>query len=569
MKCLNFLLVALFCVPFFAFAQWKTQTITLHPGWNAIYVTVHPVPAECDAVFASLPVDSVWAWNKDFSSIQFISDPNTLLPEQPEWLTWFPRGHEKVFLNSLFTVRGNNAYLVHLREDAEPVTLTVTGEVRRVAKKWFPDSYNLTGCDVDAATPPTFASYFAGSPAHAGQAMYTMNSAGAWARITQPAEQHIEAGKAYWVWCEGASDFTGPLDVECNGASGVHFDKEVAVSEIRIENNSRETHTYTVRLRDSAAAPAGRTDFAGQVPLSYWHIDYDAQISEWRAFPEQLIFTIDAGKSRTLRLMVRRGDMPSNAQPGTLFGGLLEVRDDGGSVHTRAITARKGTRETYPGGSVPFPRDGLWVGYALLQKVSVAHGTTTPQPTPAPLTFRLIMHQDKNGTIRLLPKATVMMDYSGDTNMVIITDDSLIPNYISGNEDGVDGQRFSSVVFGMRAPKVVTYSQGSSTISSSISIDYDDPYNPFKHLYHPDHNNLDDYTTKLEEGVQSYDVTRDLTIIFSADPVGSASATAWGDTVVGGVYKEKLQGLYHAPLYVEGKCVLTFVSDVDELHTGQ
>ncbi len=235
------------------------------------------------------------------------------------------------------------------------------------------------------------------------------------------------------------------------------------------------------------------------------------------------------------------------------------------------VTAKKALDANYPGGTDPFPRNGLWVGYAILNKVSMAYTNNTPQPTPAQLSFRLIVHQDTNGIARLLQKATVMMNKEGTTNLVVITDDKYIPQFISSDPQdySVEGQRFSSVVFGMRTPEEMSYNQSPSSLSASVFIGYDDPFSPFKHLYHPDHNNLYNYETKLAEGIQSFDVTRDIVMEFSADPVGMASATAWGDTVVGGVYKESIDGLYHTTLNVEGNFVLNQVSDVAVLYTGQ
>ena len=74
---------------------------------------------------------------------------------------------------------------------------------------------------------------------------------------------------------------------------------------------------------------------------------------------------------------------------------------------------------------------------------------------------------------------------------------------------------------------------------------------------------------KLPEGVQSFDVTRLIKMDFSAEPVKGASATAWGDTVVGGVYSESIDGLYHTTLKVKGKFVLNQVTDAAELYTGE
>src|SRR5437762_5568389 len=49
-------LVFLFLQSGTAFAQWVTQTITLNPGWNAVYLEVQPANSDCDAVFAGMPV---------------------------------------------------------------------------------------------------------------------------------------------------------------------------------------------------------------------------------------------------------------------------------------------------------------------------------------------------------------------------------------------------------------------------------------------------------------------------------------------------------------------------------
>ena len=82
-KCL--LLLALGGGSCAALAQWVTQTITLNPGWNAVFLEVQPANPDCDAVFASAPVESVWAWNRRFSSVQFIQDASKLLPGQPDY----------------------------------------------------------------------------------------------------------------------------------------------------------------------------------------------------------------------------------------------------------------------------------------------------------------------------------------------------------------------------------------------------------------------------------------------------------------------------------------------------
>src|SRR5215470_13310845 len=95
-----------------ASAPSATQTLSLRAGWTAIFMEVQPSPADCDTVFAGLPVESVWAWNSRFSTVQYISDPSSLLPGQPDWLTWVPADSTNRVTANLFTLQGGRAYLV-------------------------------------------------------------------------------------------------------------------------------------------------------------------------------------------------------------------------------------------------------------------------------------------------------------------------------------------------------------------------------------------------------------------------------------------------------------------------
>ena len=100
------LLAALFLSSQFCEAQWRTQTIQLQPGWNAVHLEVQPEPRIIDEVFAGLPVDSVWKWDRRFTSIQYTVDPSTLLEESPDWLIWLPTSNPKSFLSRLFLLQG-------------------------------------------------------------------------------------------------------------------------------------------------------------------------------------------------------------------------------------------------------------------------------------------------------------------------------------------------------------------------------------------------------------------------------------------------------------------------------
>lgn len=62
---------------------------------------------------------------------------------------------------------------------------------------------------------------------------------------------------------------------------------------------------------------------------------------------------------------------------------------------------------------------------------------------------------------------------------------ALLPGYTSA-----DGTRISSAAFSMPEP-VLSSGSFTDSLRFTISIDYQDPLNPYKHKYHPDHDNLD------------------------------------------------------------------------------
>src|SRR6185295_3459798 len=86
-------------------AQWVQQQVVLKPGWNAVFLEVDPTPNDCDAIFAGLPIESVWDWSRTADTAQFVQDPSTLLPGTAGWLTWFPPGHSLAGQGSLFALR--------------------------------------------------------------------------------------------------------------------------------------------------------------------------------------------------------------------------------------------------------------------------------------------------------------------------------------------------------------------------------------------------------------------------------------------------------------------------------
>jgi hypothetical protein len=116
--------------------------------------------------------------------------------------------------------------------------------------EWLPNSFNLVGFHLDPADPPTFGSFFDPSPAHRNQAIYRLNQSGVWEFINDPAKTGMRSGEAYWVYCEGASKFGGPLGVDVDGGD-FSFDKKRTRKTLRLTNLSNAQKSVLLRLSPS------------------------------------------------------------------------------------------------------------------------------------------------------------------------------------------------------------------------------------------------------------------------------------------------------------------------------
>ncbi|NOZ50331.1 MAG: hypothetical protein GXP37_09845 [Chloroflexi bacterium] len=142
----------------------------------------------------------------------------------------------------------------------------------------------------------------------------------------------------------------------------------------------------------------------------------------------------------------------------------------------------------------------------------------------------------------------------------------LLPDYLSA-----EGKRVSSVNFSMIEPVVATgadFGDTSGLLDFSILIGPDDPLNPYKHKYNPDHDNLDvkfnpiDFNTVAPYLWESYEVRRRMQLeLTELPPVAGATATIaanldWGGGVWGGLYKEVISGIHKNDITVKGYFVI-------------
>ncbi len=579
-----------------ASAQWATQTLSLRAGWTAIFLEVQPNPADCDTVFAGLPVESVWAWNSRFSTVQYISDPNSLLPGQPDWLTWVPVGSTNRVSANLFNLLGGRAYLIKTTTAA---TLTVRGQPLQRSPDWLASSFNLAGAYVSSNNPPTFQAYFAPSPAHAGQPVFRLNAAGSWVQVASPSTTAVTPGESFWVRAAGPSTYPGFLKVTYERGRALDYGRGLVEQTLRIKNTSSNTTTFTLKtLASGSPSNTSSPALAGAVPLSYWRMNFAAsnQVG-WVNLPAQLTSpSMAPGAEWAVRLAVRRADMNSFSLPAgysdAQYQSLLEVTDTLGSRSVVPVSANglvsfsSGSSVRRPGrqaSTQPDPHAGLWVGSVILSNVNEAASSVVSTPTASEFQFRVIMHVDSAGETKLLQKVVLawtngvsitndqgFQETVSPGRFVLITDENLLSRYSGSSvRDGtVSGRRYSTAAFGFRDPISVnrtgSFGDTNATFSCNVPLGFDDPVNPFKHRYHPDHNNLDDrYATTVRE---CPDVSRQISFQFSGQPVDNAGMAGWGDNQLGGTYSETITGLHKNPITAQGIFRVFRASTVDALN---
>lgn len=552
-------------------AQWVQQQIVLRPGWNAVFLEIDPTPQDCDALFAGLPIESVWDWNEASDSVQFVQDLNTLVPETPGWLTWFPPNHPLSGQARLFALRDGRPYLIK-NTNSTSVTLSLKGRpsLRRLA--WRAGGANLVGFHV--ATPgPTLLNLVAGQSGLVGQPIYTLDSGGTWRSVLDVSTTRAKPGEAYWIRCKSPAQAAGTVVVDAGSRQGLTFSPAAAEQSIRIRNASANARNVSVRLLASATPPSGQPALAGSVPLEYWRASYATTNFGWEPLSGPLTFNaLGVGQEWNIRLGVRRSAL-APAAPGATYQSLLEVTDDAGTRWLVPVTAEQegNASSGFQAASGPASEHaGLWVGDVVLNAVSQpAHpgNPTLPRPSGGKFSFRLMVHVDAAGSARLLQQVFLVrkppvMDPDPENpemdrvvvpaRTVAVSDESMIPGIIGTAQ--LIGRRLSSPVFGFRQP--VAFGQGTfnaGTLQASVTMDYDDPLNPFKHIFHPDHNNLDErFEQTLPEGKEAFTVTRNISLEFTAtDPLG-LNPPGWGETEVGGIYRETVSGLHRSAIQTSG-----------------
>src|SRR5271157_5004725 len=134
-------------------AQNYTQTITLNPGWNSVFLEVTPADTKVADVFSDPTIISVWTPRVRNSTVAFIQNPNAAPFNTAGWMVYVPTNQPASVNNNLYTVVVNTPYVVQVAGN-NAVTLNITGRSSLQPLPFAPDAYTLRGFPVDPANPP-------------------------------------------------------------------------------------------------------------------------------------------------------------------------------------------------------------------------------------------------------------------------------------------------------------------------------------------------------------------------------------------------------------------------------
>jgi len=315
------------CIPAICMANVSiTQTIHLKAGWNAIFVEILPDESDPDILFNNTPITQVLAFLPDQSSVQFIESPNEMDWKSEKWCRWVPPNGPESFLKNLYAIKNDQSYIVFTTSD---FTLSITGMPSIQHRQWFPDAFNLVGFYVDPVVPPTFAQYFSGSQNHQDYDIFTLMN-DTWKRIEKPDQVNIESGKAYWVFCNGGSNYVGPLEVVVPGTGDeLDFNRTIPQWELTFINHSPDPLSVTVTPIPNSITDAG-------VPLS---IQSYTNLTEKVFTPFNTTtspMNLESEQLFKLNLAIRRDAI---AKP--TISSLLKIADDSGNLFYLPVKAEQ------------------------------------------------------------------------------------------------------------------------------------------------------------------------------------------------------------------------------------
>lgn len=583
-------------------AQWVEHRYDLTQGWNAIWLSVQPVPPECERVFGQRPeIDQVCTYLNTFSSVQYVdsladADPANALPG---WLRWQPGSTIPGLSRGFHSARAGRAYLVRT---TNACTLTVTGRPVTPILEWRPDCFNMAGFHFSNA-PTNFTTFFGSAAGLQTTNIYRLTTNGIWGNVTASSTA-MRSGEAFWIKTSGLPSFQGRPAVTYPSPASLDFGSTATELALALSTNGAATVTIERRSSVACGSDPDYTSFAGSLSnaLAVWN---PAGSGSWQLITNNS--PVGIGLSATdcrLRFAVFRHLLPRWEGSGSpLFADIVRLTVPGGNTVEVPVRAL-GEPLVYTAAPSPVKRAGLWVGEVCVSAVSqpntndAASHIDPPAPVDSanPFRFRILLHVDTNGTPRLLRQAVLgwvppvyaAPDTNGFRSVATNGHHVLCENAAQFTVSGAGFvTRVSAPVFGFDRP-LAPVSTTTNALRFVVATPWNHALHPYRHAAHPDHdgkkivdndyddlkpltntvaitstNRLGEVWARTHEDIHNDElsgITRSIELTFADLP--DDAAPNWNDTTLAGVWSEVLTGLHQRALRVEGLFTLNRISTV-------
>lgn len=561
-------------------AEWRTENFALKQGWNAIYPLVDASHTELDFLLAAYPdIQEVWRWQPERVDNYQPSNPDNM-PTGAEWSVWKAGQPEETTFDKL---HANFGYLVKLASGAPDQTLQIKGRPVIPEVRWRGDGLHLAGFPVlVSGTTPTFSNYLSPTGFALAQAEILRYTSGPIAQganplAVNPSVSRITRGQAYWIRVEKFSRYYGPLSAELDSGEAVRFGSRSDTAKLVLKNETNVSLTVTLGSIASESAPNGQPGISGLLPLLA-QVDAEA---EFTALGTRTI-TLAAGSVVQVRLLPDR----------TAMAGVVGARF-AAQLHLRTTAGISGQEMFIPATAEVASPAGLWIGEAsitqvgsilrryqrdaagntikdvdgnpqILEDLTTPGGATELPGVARPYTLRLIVHVDAMGKTRLLSHiyqgklaAAPPDEPDGLTLLESLLDSATIDKAVRLSVAHLPLD--TNLAFnGLFTPG------GSLAGNTDLVTPHSSPVNPFLHVYHPDHDNLDArFQQTLPPGRESFEIRRQISLGFDNSRPADLPTT-WGATLMSGIYQETITGTTKpgSALRVRGPFVLHKVSDI-------
>ena len=552
-----------------------TQTITLKPGWNAVYAEVAPT-GTIDSVFSSWPTDSVGLYDPAalLTTTQFSSEGETQGLTASPFATW-KRGYPEVSDAHRLSA---GTVLIYFGTNTENVVTSLAGVPAAPRLKWHASDtsglYNYVGFSLQRGESVLGADYLNGFEGKyvSNRTFYRIfgTENGSSPRLVKlGATTKVSDGDVLVVSSDIASDWSGALFVYPR--NGLDFDAEGVQRTLKIRNDATTGRTVRIELADDAA---NRQD----VNLSYSSLyvrdaeNVTTTNAAWTACTGPVLGEkfLPAGQTWQLQVGLDRRTMQDDAC-GKSFGMILRITDVDGGSKMRVDVPLQGTTSGGTAIARAWP-GGLWVADVALCKVK-GPGDAAASATGGILKLRLPVHVDGNGKIRLLQRVVAAGGVGADG----VWDYSIYAGSATPPATAKDVFRISAVCLPTETPVVEAEESNlaGGRAKFTFTVAGDGATSLLRHPYHPQHDGLrwdfqtaapsgDDWQNyKYDVKPETFSVTSEISLALDFN----GGEAAWNpENAFSGTCEWSLSGLRHeGAIVVSGPMTLKRVSPKAEI----